>query len=476
VRQLNFYSFRKVRHVDCSYVNFLYRTRLVSHIFDPFPQVNRERNVWIYKHKLFHRDRPEDLHLVRRRTCPGVDGRKHRFSRLSARKLSRQVGVKKSASSDEDESSIEEEVVVEAIEDPFQPEKTDDVTGADVISLLKRSRRVWGGDSEKPSIVNISEVTSPSFASPADRCKQEQISEDDDASAAVGKSAVANKRLEMAQQSMVVSEVAMKLEEYAKKAMKVSGMSRTRRGGLGIVTPPFGASHSLSTRGLITYDDEYETSSESHASSAGVVSVGDESSVNEDESPHPRASTVMALEEPVAEYFSSSRELFGQPPVHDINVVKKITERILEGGEAWVASAAVAGFCTATPPTDDGVLASKILHLISSCPNLASEFQQYRAALHPQECLGESCNPFATTPGLMTATTNQAVSIHHIWERAACRGGAVRDFKTFAVNTIHKVMLRVTFQEDDAAALERTADVWLKSVGGKHEDHHRRCA
>lgn len=51
VRQLNFYNFRKV---------------------------NRERNFWIYRHKQFHRDRPEQLHLLRRRTCPGVDGRKQR--------------------------------------------------------------------------------------------------------------------------------------------------------------------------------------------------------------------------------------------------------------------------------------------------------------------------------------------------------------------------------------------------------------
>ena len=60
VRQLNFYNFRKV---------------------------NRERTFWIYKHDLFHRDRPEDLHLLRRRTCPGVDGRKNRFSSVSSRKV-----------------------------------------------------------------------------------------------------------------------------------------------------------------------------------------------------------------------------------------------------------------------------------------------------------------------------------------------------------------------------------------------------
>lgn len=431
--------------------------------------------MWIYKHKLFHRDHPEDLHLVRRRTCPGVDGRKQRFSRLSARKLSRQVGVKKAASSDEDESSVEE-VTAEVVDDVESHQEKTELDGADVISLMKRSRRLWS-ESENPSVVDISTMNTPPCSSPTDRLKQDQISEDDDdASAAVGKSSVATKRLEMAQQSMVVSEVALKLEEYAKKAMKISGTSRTRRGGLGVVTPPFGSLHnlSISTRGLITYDDEYESSSEctqrsSNSSNAGVVSVGDESSVNEYEG-SPREATCF---QETGEYFSG-HELFGFAPVEDIKVVKNITEQILQSptmtrahGGAWVASAAVTGFCMATPPTEDSAISSKILHLISSCPNLASEFQQYRAALHPQESLSNECYPFAS--GL---TTNQAVSIHQIWERAACRGSAVRDFKTFAVNTIHMVMSRVAFDKADAAALERTADIWLKSVGGKHLHSH----
>lgn len=33
---------------------------------------------WVYHHPLFHRDRPEEMHKLRRRTCPGYDGRKNR--------------------------------------------------------------------------------------------------------------------------------------------------------------------------------------------------------------------------------------------------------------------------------------------------------------------------------------------------------------------------------------------------------------
>lgn len=53
VRQLNFYNFRKI---------------------------NRERTFWVYYHPLFHRDRPEEMPKLRRRTCPGYDGRKNRPS------------------------------------------------------------------------------------------------------------------------------------------------------------------------------------------------------------------------------------------------------------------------------------------------------------------------------------------------------------------------------------------------------------
>lgn len=42
--------------------------------------MNQERTSWVYKHDMFHRDRPEDLHLVRR--VSGVDGRKNRINKL----------------------------------------------------------------------------------------------------------------------------------------------------------------------------------------------------------------------------------------------------------------------------------------------------------------------------------------------------------------------------------------------------------
>lgn len=48
-----------------------------------FRKVNRERNIWVYHHPLFHRDRPQDLGKLRRRTCPGFDGRKQKIARVA---------------------------------------------------------------------------------------------------------------------------------------------------------------------------------------------------------------------------------------------------------------------------------------------------------------------------------------------------------------------------------------------------------
>ena len=63
-----------------------------------------------------------------------------------------------------------------------------------------------------------------------------------------------------------------------KKAMKKRGISRTRRGNSGIVTPPFGSSFTMTSRDLITYDDEYN---QEKSSSSDIVSDVDDSVAEE---------------------------------------------------------------------------------------------------------------------------------------------------------------------------------------------------
>jgi hypothetical protein len=431
--QLNFYSFRKI---------------------------NRERNVWIYKHKLFHRDRPDDLYRVRRRTCPGVDGRKQRFSRFSARKISQfDEENKTSPQTSDDESSLGETSGDEVEMTPSAAMLKKRTVELDDDDTSKRTRRIW--TSGKPSQITPKasvEVDTSIMSNPAPsptsvfeahesllKCETEV---DDDSSANKK-----NQRLEMVEQSMVVSEVAMKLEEYARKAMRGRATGRTRRGGAGVVTPPWSCPRQLtiSSRGLITYDDEYETTEKN----SGVVTDGDDSTASED---------VRIAGRDVSKSKQANKE-FLVAPVREAHIIKSITECILSSCTyqtrgTMVATAAVAGFCMMTPPNEDGELPGKITELISCCDKLAFEFQLYRGALRP---LNWSSEALAHAIG------------DNPWKNMKTKKGvdgadAIRDFKIFAVNCMHKVLRKsgsfgfLPFSDGEASKLRYTADLWLKSV------------
>jgi hypothetical protein len=428
VRQLNFYSFRKI---------------------------NRERNVWIYKHELFHRDHDEDLHLVRRRTCPGMDGRKQRFSRFSTRKNGQLEDDHKTG--EDDASSAEDDAASLA---DFAESRKRDLEPSETVSktpLSKRSRRLWGSGGHAPAKTDV--VVDTSMIQAVNVPVEEE--EDEEVALSVSR----NSRVEMAEQSMIVSEVAMKLRKVLK-----GRVSRSRRGG--VVTPPYGGSqhYPTSATSLLTYDDEYAsedfTSSERSGSGLDVVTDGDDSAsmTSEEDTSH------LAME-PATVTPIKSKEVT-TPLVNDYKTAKTITGRILlSSPESYRASlispATVAGFCMSTSPQGDKDLCSKILQLIASCDDLAIEFQLYRAALHPTD-QGEAPS-FAFVPN---PRENRAVTVQQIWEREASRGDAVRDFKTFAVNCVHSLLRNcgdmesdMPLSDEDKVVLECTAALWLKSTG-----------
>lgn len=426
VRQLNFYSFRKI---------------------------NRERNVWIYKHELFHRDHDEDLHLVRRRTCPGMDGRKQRFSRFSTRKPGQPEDDHKNG--EDDASSAEDDAT--SLADFTESRKRDlDVSETSKTPVSKRSRRLWssGGHAPKKDVV----VDTSMIQAVNVQHVEEEVDEE------VALSVSKNSRVEMAEQSMIVSEVAMKL----RKALK-GRISRSRRG---VVTPTYGGSqhYPASATSLLTYDDEYTSddfsSSEKCGSGLGVVTDGDDSGSMTSE----EETSLLAME-PVTVTPIKAKEVT-TPPVNDRKTAQTITGRILLSSPeshraSLIAPATVAGFCMSTSPQGDSDLCSKILQLIASCGDLAIEFQLYRAALHPTD-QGEGPS-FAFLP---TPRENRAVTVQEIWEREASRGDAVRDFKTFAVNCVHSLLRKcgdmesdMPLSDEDKVVLECTAALWLKSTG-----------
>ena len=438
MRQLNFYNFRKV---------------------------NRERTFWIYKHRLFHRDRPEDLHLLRRRTCPGVDGRKNRFTgsqREGDHDDMDDTSDRKNSDEEEDTSSVDLSYNSGEEESPPEMPKPRTKKRAFMASRLpiqaKKSRRA---PLPKESLTIVEEEDSNvdmsmiSNKSSLQAVREEQVEEI--ASSDVERNEHAERRV----QSHVVSQVAMKLEEYAKKAKRSIG--RTRGGRTGLVTPPSVSGGSgLCYRSLITYDDEYDTIDSrrsNYLSAASVVTDGDDSMISEEEFNGRLVSEVGTPVKP-------DKVAFSIAPVENSDTINRVTSLILKGnrGDNSVATAAIAGFCMSTPPLETADLCSKVLRLLSSCNTLATEFQQYRDALHPIHNFSFSGLP----PSMFTQSfrKHDAVSVQQIWERAGSRVDAVRDFKTFAVNKIHFGLEEelVDLGEDDEFALKKTAAIWLKSV------------
>mmetsp|Transcript_18919 Transcript_18919/g.52831 ORF Transcript_18919/g.52831 Transcript_18919/m.52831 type:complete len:513 (-) Transcript_18919:564-2102(-) len=428
VRQLNFYSFRKI---------------------------NRERNVWIYKHNLFHRDRPEDLYQVRRRTCPGVDGRKQRFSRLSAQKLSKNSDANGASSSNTSDAENAENDSSSEEEDSF--EQQGHQQGA--FFSAKRSQSGQMGSSKKPRIlpqpepefeVDTSIVSNPTPSPTSVKTLIFEPEESGDDASTFGK----NDRTEQLQQSLVVSEVATKLEEYVRKAMKKKGISRTRKGGSGIVTPPFGSSFTMTSRDLVTYDDEFKQEgkrsdiipdTEDNASEGGSNALG---SLNN---------------------FEFDKDML-VAPVLDLEIVKHITSEIIRrsndfNGEVMRACANVVAFFMCTAPKEDPEqCSSKVLQLLDTSKQLEAEFFFYRAALHPTLFL-ESSNRHGFTSAQSNALRNTLT-------RGAGRLESLREFKIFAVNLIYKLISKSgsfahveSFSGSDNAILVHTAEVWSKSVG-----------
>lgn len=411
--------------------------------------------MWIYKHNLFHRDRPEDLYMVRRRTCPGLDGRKQRFSSRA------KTTTKKADDSDEDSNPpVNDQHVIE--ESPSADSASGTMRKRNSLSSLTSAaemetkskrprhegpRRLSSSSSRTGSPIVDTSMLHSSKLLLAGEGEEDENSMDQKR----------NEKLEMLQQSMVVSDVAMKLEEYAKRARK-SGLlaSRNRRTGAGVVTPPFGSTSypsGMSASELITYDDEYESADEGvRVTDLFGIRANSTSSVVTDSD----------LEEERLSESHLPEELLAAPV--DMNLAKAITERLLESD---VTSGAVAGFCMSTAPNGHPDLSRKILQLIGSCEALADDFHQYRSALKPVLHSSEPSNAVSGSPF-------RTVRMNHVqnWEREGSRSDAVRDFKVFSVNCVRKVLgkhggsgIKFSIADSDRIALERTADVWLKSVG-----------
>ena len=288
----------------------------------------------------------------------------------------------------------------------------------------KRIRKVISQPPEEEVIVDTSMLTQPDVAVD----EREEVSSQSER----------DERLEAVEQSLIVSEVSKKLEQYAKRAAYGGSSSRSKRAGSGVVTPPFGTSQNLSSTALLTYDDEYLAQTQDEQKDAPWLIADHDSTTGED------AEGVSSIVTP------DKRKAV--VTVANIATAQSIVSRIMESRpreqrDDLVAPSSVLGFCVATAPFGDQDLCNKILQLLASCDELASDFQTYRAALRPDTRSG---------PG----------TLQQIWERESSRHEAIRDFKTFAVNVFSKFLSgsEVPLVPADRSILERTAEAWVNSL------------
>ena len=444
VRQLNFYNFRKV---------------------------NRERTFWVYRHPLFHRDKPETLHLLRRRTCPGVDGRKHK--------------------PDYDIQTLES---TENLEFPGQDNLTHDRDIEQQLKIFPRAQRpkrsvprrskVKSKQSDEDSIVDDATAQDPEYA-PSVSKSSPNISQNNDA-ALLGRESKRSQagvlsekdiakraRTERLEQSLMVSHVAQRLEEYAKRAESEGGHSSKRLKGVGagIVTPP---SDTMKYYAL-TYDDEaiYEPDEDNTDLTASKVRrrksvsndqnqekstrkrveekdmlmspnvvVTDDCDSDRDSSPLKSESSSTAGQQSGRSQSAAikmfRRKVFDQVPVRNLAVVSSLIEKLKNLNEAL---GVVAMFFMGTAP-HDALVSEKIFEVIKSCDHLNNEFNLYRSALHPERCVSGN-------------TANLEL---------------VHDFKVFCVNCLQQFLNEVyvldenLLDEKDHHILKETTDLWVESL------------
>jgi hypothetical protein len=458
--------------------------------------VNKERNVWIYKHHLFRRDSPEDLRLVRRRTCPGLDGRKQRFARLG---VGKQEGREKATNIKSDEESLcgrstssGASVLYESgasSTDNEIKEHDDDYEGYEttspamlLASLCESTETFTRYSPSLPVTISSDTLQSESQAMATEQVDTSMIDTDavsfSDESPEPMECLVPNtlSRAEKTKQSNIVSEVAMKLDLYAKKAMYVRGGYRTRRNGVcAVVTPPSSLNGS---RGLITYDDESFYEGDDYGLGTTMCPMSKESKCITKDSIDTKNSLISGYPNLVTTTI----------PVADRKTVDAIVQHILlsqveKTFDATLAIANVAGFCMSVLPDHDLDVRGKILHFTTSCEPVAAEFRLYRIALHPMQRLDNkpstmmACDNYSDLAA--TCRNDSHVAFQSVHNVGVNQSEVVREFSVFAVNCLHKVLnkcLNVDALSNkqvppttmlnlaDRAVLQRTAEIWQKSV------------
>jgi len=512
IRQLNFYSFRKV---------------------------NKERNFWVYRHPLFHRDRPDELHLVRRRTCQGVDGRKHRpeFDIASLEKgaassldergapikkgatkkagvatATKSPAVKKAAKKSLKRSGAPVEVT------PTPKKKRTSKTFISTPSkLVKNSDDSDSSDDESTVELRTTKSSAPFgevLMSPRAQMKQNYARQVSVSTASSGTRTPPGRdhilleaantsdvdRFEQKEQAMLVNEVSMALEEHMKRAKSAAAASAIggkknsaaarRVSVLGTVTP---ITDTMKYNGL-SYDDDIverdedvigiidkikveadqEKESQGMVIDTNMVEI-DEASMtgvvtDEYESEDDSTSSFRTTSTKVAMTSLQRSDVFkaiqaakiqrekvtalggSAIPIKDMATIGSIGLKLVNSKAYSHDSATIARFCMSTAPSDPTIV-SRLMSLLSSSKGIATEFNQYLAALNPNLSADILRGNISKLPKGKLSDT-------------------LRGLGVFIVNKLESTVANAEknkylgFTNDEKSAIRKTLETWrLNSIG-----------
>lgn len=424
VRQLNFYNFRKI---------------------------NKERNFWVYKHPLFHRDRPEDLGMLRRRNCSGVDGRK----------------VRPEVELSNLEADIRSPACVDSDSSDFIPVATKKRKKHQVLKRSDSDSSIDGYETEFS--VPVLKSSTPSFmishaatrTSPESKRQRVDLTDATAMSSTpylmksttrlISPSPSGKGKLSTLEQSHLVNRVAQKLEQHIKRATS----KKVRKSG-GIVTPPYDAKDTLKYHAL-TYDDEVEIFDtergcivERTDAHGNYRTVADDVSVS---------SAIVSLDTNEDAEFNHSKKanaviVDSTPPVDDDKVIYQVGLKILEhkiemdGIRDATVTSLIAVFCMKTNPYDPS-LAEKLIQDMSAHDCLSYEFCSYQAALSPDSRLSE--------------VDQRALLLKQLFQ--SDRAEIVRIFKTWSLNKLAAIMnLSKCECWDESEYISKCYNTWFAGV------------
>ncbi|GMI09186.1 hypothetical protein TrRE_jg9819 [Triparma retinervis] len=385
VRQLNFYNFRKV---------------------------NRERTFWVYKHPLFHRDHPEMLPHLRRKTCPGVDGRRSKDEPIT-------TGANHHRGTEEKRQPSGTRSSARVGRPPRNHDAYTPVVSVAPHSFSSTSSVVGGSSAPQPSASLSSQPASSAAAHAAQQQQQagpgggsdgefpgyghlggsahnsrsgspsfDLSSSFDEAYGNKRKAGLASNsnRAERSERSQMVASVSQQLEAYAKRARTASGSSNGIGSGRSSTPVPFGTSSHFSS----SFNQIPKT-----PSSAFCPKLTISLPTNPVTDAHPS----IHVSSPHYATLSST-------PITDLSLTSMIASKISKVSPE--TNAALTRFCLSTPPTailDPKTKEERLQELFGKDNRVKEDFNRYRDALNPNSSFDWCGNQRAA------ASTCQPVSV-----------------------------------------------------------------